>query len=88
MNTLQQIPAAKSAGTTAIQLELVATIRRLTAAADGLPPTVRELSAATGTRCGDVQQKLNRLRRDGVVTWKQGKARTLRVIGGATCPPT
>jgi SOS-response transcriptional repressor LexA len=82
MNTLQQIPAAKSAGTTAKQLALVEVIRRLTAEADGLPPTVRELSTATGTNVGDVQQKLNRLRRDGVVIWKHGKARTLRVTGG------
>jgi len=82
MNTLQQIPAAKSAGTTAKQLELVEVIRRLTADSDGLPPTVRELSAAAGTALADIQQKLNRLRRDGVVIWKQGKARTLRVTGG------
>lgn len=82
MNTLQKIQVAKSAGTTAKQLELVAVIRRLTAEADGLPPTVRELSTATGTNIGDVQQKLNRLRRDGVVIWRPGRARTLRVIGG------
>lgn len=82
MNTLQQIPVAKSAGTTPKQMELVAAIRQLTAQADGLPPTVRELSTAVGTNVGDVQQKLNRLRRDGVVIWRQGKARTLRVIGG------
>jgi SOS-response transcriptional repressor LexA len=82
MNTLQQIPAAKSAGTTAKQLELVDAIRRLTAAGDGLPPTVRELCTETGTHVADVQQKLERLRRDGVVIWRQGKARTLRVIGG------
>ena len=82
MNTLQQIPAAKSAGTTAKQRELVEVIRRLTAEADGLPPTVRELSTATGTQLADVQQKLNRLRRDGVVIWRPGRARTLRVIGG------
>jgi len=82
MNTLQQITAAKSAGTTGKQLELVAAIRHLTAEADGLPPTVRELSANTGTALADIQQKLNRLRRDGVVIWKQGKARTLRITGG------
>lgn len=82
MNTLQQIQVAKSAGTTAKQLELVAAIRQLTADADGLPPTVRELCAATGTQLADVQQKLNRLRRDGVVIWRHGKARTLRVTGG------
>ena len=82
MNTLQQITAATSAGTTAKQLELVGVIRRLTAEADGLPPTVRELSANTGTALADIQQKLNRLRRDGVVIWRQGKARTLRIKGG------
>ena len=82
MNTLQQIPVSKSAGTTAKQLELVAAIRQLTAEADGLPPTVRELSTAVGTNVGDVQQKLERLKRDGVVIWRPGKARTLRVVGG------
>jgi SOS-response transcriptional repressor LexA len=82
MNTLAQIPAAKSAGTTAKQLELVEVIRRLTADSDGLPPTVREISATTGTALADIQQKLNRLRRDGVVIWRKGKARTLRVTGG------
>ena len=82
MNTLQQIPRAKSAGTTEKQRQLVEAIRRLTAEADGLPPTVRELSTATGTQLADIQQKLNWLRRDGVVIWKQGKARTLRIKGG------
>ena len=82
MNTLAQITAATSAGTTAKQLELVGVIRRLTAGADGLPPTVRELSTAVGTNVADIQQKLNRLRRDGVVIWRQGKARTLRIKGG------
>jgi SOS-response transcriptional repressor LexA len=82
MNTLQKIPLAKSAGTTAKQRELVEAIRRLASAGDGLPPTVRELSVEIGTNVADVQQKLERLRRDGVVIWRQGKARTLRVIGG------
>ena len=82
MNTLHQIPLAKSAGTTAKQRELVEVIRRLTAEADGLPPTVRELSTATGTQLADIQQKLTRLRRDGVVIWRPGRARTLRIIGG------
>jgi SOS-response transcriptional repressor LexA len=82
MNTLQKIPAAKSAGTTAKQLALVDAIRRLTAANDGVPPTVRELCTETGTHVADVQQKLNRLKRDGVVIWRPGRARTLRVIGG------
>ena len=82
MNTLQKIPAAKSAGTTAKQLALVEAIRRLTSAGDGLPPTVRELSMEVGTNIADVQQKLERLKRDGVVIWRSGRARTLRVVGG------
>lgn len=81
MNTFQRIPLAKSAGTTAKQLELVAVIRRMTAEADGLPPTVREISAETGTNISDVAQKLERMRRDGVVSWRPGKARTLRIVG-------
>jgi len=82
MNNLQKMPAAKSAGTTAKQLALVDAIRRLTDANDGLPPTVRELCTETGTHVGDVQQKLNRLKRDGVVIWRPGRARTLRIVGG------
>lgn len=82
MNTFQMIPLAKSAGTTAKQRELVEVIRRMTADAGGLPPTVRELSAETGTNISDVAQKLERMRRDGVVSWRRGKARTLRIVGG------
>jgi len=82
MNTMQQIQATRSYGTTPKQLEIVEAIRRLTSAGDGLPPTVRELSMEVGTNIGDVQQKLERLKRDGVVIWRSGRARTLRVVGG------
>lgn len=81
MTTLSRIPTAKSAGTTAKQRELVDLVRRLTEEA-GLPPTVRELSAAAGTNVADTHQKLERLRRDGVVIWQKGRARTLRIVGG------
>lgn len=79
--TLSTIPQSKSAGTTFKQRELVDLVRKLTDEA-GLPPTVRELSAAAGTNVGDIHQKLERLRRDGVVIWRTGRARTLRIVGG------
>lgn len=82
MNSLRQIAGAKSIGTTVRQRELVDAIKRLTADADGLPPTVRELAIEIGRNVSDVAQKLERLRRDGVVSWRPGKARTLRIVGG------
>jgi len=78
----QEISTTRSYGTTPKQLEIVEAIRRLTSAGDGLPPTVRELSMEVGTNIADVQQKLERLKRDGVVIWRSGRARTLRVVGG------
>lgn len=82
MTTLQKIPTSKSLGTTIRQRELLDAIRRLTADNHGLPPTVRELCVETSTTVGDVQQKLLRMRRDGIVIWRDGKACTLRIIGG------
>lgn len=42
------------------------------------PPTLREISEATGIRPGTVHSQLERLRAEGYVTWTNGQQRTLR----------
>jgi len=69
--------------TTAIhptRLRILAEVMR--ANQEGRPsPTIRELAKASGIAIHAVQQHLDRLRRDGLISWKNGLARTLR----ATC---
>ena len=48
-----------------------------------IPPTVRELAAAAGYSGPSVlHAQLVRWREAGLVTWQEGKARTLRVCDG------
>jgi repressor LexA len=48
-------------------------------AARGFPPTVREISKAFGWKTtANVQQHIERMQRDGIVTRQAGMARTLR----------
>jgi repressor LexA len=48
-------------------------------AARGSPPTVREISKAFGWKTtANVQQHIERMQRDGIVTRQAGMARTLR----------
>ena len=65
--------------TTPKQLAVLDAIVDLTAER-GYPPTMREIAAVIGSIHSDVQQKLWRLRRDGRVTWDEGRARTVRVV--------
>jgi predicted ArsR family transcriptional regulator len=44
----------------------------------GLPPTVRDLCRLTGMNPNGVVFHLAALRKAGLVTWENGKARTLR----------
>lgn len=46
----------------------------------GYPPTMREIAAAVGTNQSDVFQKCDRLRRAGLVDWRPGFCRTIRVV--------
>lgn len=46
------------------------------------PPTLREISEATGIRPGTVYSQLERLRAEGYVTWNDGQQRTLRFAEG------
>jgi SOS-response transcriptional repressor LexA len=77
-----RIAAAESRGTTAEQLALLAEIDRLTHA-KGYPPTRRELADSLGTGLNNVQQMMTRLRRDGVIEWVDGAARTIRIVEGS-----
>ena len=74
-----RIAHSTSQGTSPEQRALLAAIRRLTAAR-GFPPTRRELATATGCRVNNVQKMLLRLRRDGLVEWQEGAARTIREV--------
>jgi repressor LexA len=65
--------------TTTKQLAVIDAIVDLTAER-GYPPTMREIAKVIGSIHSDVQQKLWRLRRDGRVTWDEGRARTVRVV--------
>jgi repressor LexA len=63
------------------QRDVVAAIRRL-AKEHGYPPTIRELGDDLGiTTPNGVKQHLRLLARKGWVTWEEGKARTLRLVG-------
>lgn len=44
-----------------------------------LPPTVRELAAALRSSQNTVMQALYGLKRGGMVTWEEGRSRTLRL---------
>ena len=61
------------------QAEVVATIRRLTAA-HGYPPTIRELGVALGIGNHSVTGHLRYIAKKGWIDWREGQARTLRVL--------
>ena len=73
------IHAATSMGRTPEQLALLEELRRQTAAR-GYPPTRRELADELRCNVNNVQQMLERLRRDGVVAWTAGCCRTIREV--------
>lgn len=63
------------------QREVVSAIRRLTRDR-GYPPTIRELASEIDVAGPNgVKQHLRSMVRKGWVTWDQGKARTLRLVG-------
>lgn len=47
---------------------------------NGYPPTIREIAAARGCAVCPVQYMLSILRKNGYLTWEEGKPRTLRVL--------
>lgn len=75
---MKPVAEQSSMGTTGKQLELLAEVVAWISSR-GYAPTYRELAGMMGTNIGDIQLKLSRLRRDGVVDWEDGRARTLRV---------
>jgi len=73
------ILATRSNGTTEKQRRLLVVFRKLRDA-KGYQPTFREIAAAAGTNVGDVAAKFLRMRRDGVVSWVDGRARTVTIV--------
>jgi DNA-binding MarR family transcriptional regulator len=62
---------------TASQLRYLAAVADLTG--DGPAPTYREIAAHLGVAVGAVHQQAARLRRHGLLDWRDGQCRTLRV---------
>jgi hypothetical protein len=81
------ILATSSNGTTEKQRRLLVVFRKLRDA-KGYPPTFREIAAAAGTNVGDVAAKFLRMRRDGVVSWVDGRARTVTIVEEVQHGPT
>jgi len=81
------ILATRYRGTTEKQRRLLGVFRRLLDAR-GYPPTFREIAAAAGTNVGDVAAKFLRMRRDGVVSWVDGKARAVTIVKEVQHGPT
>ena len=48
----------------------------------GFSPSIREISHAYGWTTNGVMCHLRAMRRKGAVTWLDGQARTIRVVGG------
>lgn len=47
----------------------------------GFPPTIREIGHLVGLDSpATVSRRLNRLRRQGRITWTDGRVRTIRVV--------
>lgn len=64
---------------TAPQLALLGAIKARIDA-HGYSPSLRELADDLGVCVNDVKCKLKRLRREGLVTFVDGQARTVRVV--------
>ncbi|NBW16291.1 MAG: hypothetical protein EBR82_50755 [Caulobacteraceae bacterium] len=67
---------------TASQLRYLAAVADLTG--DGPAPTYREVAAHLGVAVAAVYQQAARLRRHGLLDWRDGQCRTLRVTPAGT----
>jgi len=66
-------------GITTRQQQVVDAILKARARHPSYGPTFREIATAIGTSVNDVVEKCRRLKRDGVIAWEPGIARSLRV---------
>lgn len=64
---------------TPAQKQVYDAIKELTRELD-VAPTVREVGAKTGHSASNTQRKLKVLRREGYITWKNGKSRTIKIL--------
>lgn len=81
MSIYDKIATTRSEGTSREQMAVVYAVRRLRNRHPGYGPSIKELSVELGVSLNDVYQKLVRLRRDGRVTWDDGIARSINVVG-------
>ena len=77
MTLHDDIAAARSIGLTRAQLRYLRAVREATA--DGLPTTHRAIAAMLDVVPAGVYQMLTRLRRDGLVEFRRGESRTIRL---------
>jgi SOS-response transcriptional repressor LexA len=68
-----------TARTTTRQQQVVDAILEARARHPSYGPSFREIAMAIGTSVNDVAEKCRRLKRDGVIAWEPGIARSLRV---------
>ena len=77
MTLHDDIASARSIGLTRAQLRYLRAVREATA--DGLPTTHRAIAAMLDVVPAGVYQMLTRLRRDGLVDFRKGESRTIRL---------
>jgi len=76
----ERIANSSSQGTTPQQLVVLLEIRLARNRHPAYGPSIAELATACCVNVNDIYQKLVRLRRDGLVTWDEGVARSIRLV--------
>lgn len=80
MTLYQRLAATSSQGTSREQRVVLDAIHRARNLHPAYGPSIKELAGVCGVTQTDVYQKLMRLRRDGLVTWDEGVARSIRLV--------
>ena len=80
MTSSQRIAKSASQGTTREQRVVLQAIRRARNLHPAYGPSIAELAGVCRVNVNDTYQKLLRLRRDGLVAWDDGVARSIRLV--------
>lgn len=80
MTLYEKVAATPSQGTTHEQMVVLRAIRRARRLHPAYGPSITELAGLCLVTRTDIYQKLMRLRRDGLVTWDEGVARSIRLV--------